>query len=127
MARHEGGCMCGAVRYELDDAGSVANYCHCRSCRMATGGPVAAFVDLKPGAFSWTKGPARFFESSPGVRRGFCASCGTALTYEADDSPDEVHVMSPTLDDPAPFAPTGFFYEEERLSWLHLRLSGETS
>ncbi len=52
MARHEGGCMCGAVRYELDDAGSVANYCHCRSCRMATGGPVAAFVDLKPGAFS---------------------------------------------------------------------------
>jgi len=127
MARHEGGCMCGAVRYAIDDVGAVANYCHCRSCRMATGGPVAAFVDLKPGAFAWTRDPATHYASSPGVRRGFCATCGTALTYEADDTPDEVHVMSPTLDDSTPFAPSGFFHEEERLAWLHLRLSGATT
>ncbi len=125
MAMHEGGCLCGRIRYALDDTGSQSNYCHCRSCRLATGGAVAAFVDLVPGAFSWTKGTPAFFGSSPGVRRGFCAHCGTALTYEADEMPGEVHVMSPTLDDPSPFAPVGEVFAEERIPWLHLRLTGD--
>lgn len=122
MSRHEGGCLCGAVRYVLDDDGAKTNYCHCRSCRMATGGPVAAFVDLKPGAFAWTAGEPSFFASSPGVKRGFCGTCGTSLTYQADDLPDEVHVMSPTLDDPSPFAPNREFFSDERIPWLHVRL-----
>ncbi len=123
MGRHEGGCLCGAVRFAFDDEGAETNYCYCRSCRMATGGPLAAFVDLKPGAFAWTAGEPQFYVSSPGVRRGFCRTCGTAMTCEADALPGEVHVMSPTVDDPSPFAPSGEIFSEERIPWLHAKLT----
>lgn len=119
---HDGGCLCGALRYRITGAAPATNYCHCRSCRLATGGPVAAFADLAPGQFAWTAGEPAFFASSPGVRRGFCPTCGSALTYENDAMPGEVHVLSATLDDPGPMAPTGVFFKEERIAWVHLRL-----
>ncbi len=122
---HDGGCLCGAVRYRIAGEPPALNYCHCRSCRLATGGPVAAFADLAPGQFTWTRGEPAFYASSAPVRRGFCPTCGTALTYESTEMPDEVHVLSATLDDPAPFAPTSEFFAEERIPWLHVRLPGK--
>jgi len=122
---HEGGCLCGALRYRFEGAPPRANLCHCHSCRLATGAPVTAFVDLAPGQFTWAKGEPTYFASSPGVRRGFCNTCGTALTYEAQDMPDEVHVLSATLDHPTLFPPTEEFFAQERIPWVHVRLQAE--
>jgi hypothetical protein len=118
MSVHEGGCLCGRVRYRFEGAAPATNVCYCRSCRMATGGPVVAFADLAPGQFAWIAGDPAFYASSPKVRRGFCAHCGTSLTYENKDAPDGVHVLSVTLDDPTPFAPAAEFYAEERIPWI---------
>jgi hypothetical protein len=63
--------------------------------------------------------PARF-ESSPGVRRGFCATCGSTLTYEGDRWPGEIHLHVGAFDDPETLAPAGQAFADERLSWLHL-------
>ncbi len=120
----EGGCLCGAVRYRITGKVPAANLCHCRSCRMATGAPVVGFADLAPGQFAWTRGEPTFYASSPAVRRGFCPACGTSLTYESDDLPGEVHVLSATLDDPAAVPPTGEFFAEEKIPWVHVRLPG---
>lgn len=114
--------MCGAVRYRFTGMPLSCNLCHCRSCRLATGTPVAAFVDLAADQFAWTRGEPAFFASSVPVRRGFCPSCGTALTYESRDLPGEMHVLSATLDDPSPFAPTEEVFAEERISWMKLRV-----
>jgi hypothetical protein len=47
-----GGCMCGAVRYELQDDSTWNVHCHCASCRQHTGAPVAAFaVSSRPTKF----------------------------------------------------------------------------
>jgi len=119
---HEGGCLCGAVRYRVTGAAPACNVCYCRSCRLATGAPVVAFADLAPGQFSWTSGEPAIYASSPGVRRGFCPTCGTALTFEHEGQPGEVHVLSATFDDPAPFVPDKEFFVEERLPWLQVRL-----
>jgi hypothetical protein len=123
----EGGCLCGALRYRIDGAIPAANLCHCRSCRMAAGAPVVAFADLAPGQFAWTAGEPAFYASSAGVRRGFCATCGTALTYESEDLPGEVHVLSATLDDPGAAPPTGELFAEERIPWMVVRLPGGRS
>lgn len=120
----EGGCLCGAVRYRITGRVPDANLCHCRSCRMATGGPAVAFADLAPGQFAWTKGEPTFFASSPPVRRGFCPTCGSSLTYESDDLPGEVHVLSATLDTPEAVPPTAEVFAEERIPWMHVRLPG---
>lgn len=123
-AGNEGGCLCGALRYRIQGEPIGVGLCHCRSCRLATGGPVAGFVDLPPGGFVWTAGEPAFYASSPGVRRGFCSTCGTALTFEADDLPGEVHLLSATLDDPTPWVPdeAGTTHSGDRISWLKIKL-----
>ncbi len=69
----------------------------------------------------FTKGAPKLFESSPGVRRGFCAECGSTLTYETDDLPDEIHIHIGALDRPEDFPPHGSpSFPEERVSWFRI-------
>lgn len=74
-----GGCQCGAVRFALESFGR-ASICHCRMCQKAFGsffGPLVSANGLR-----WTRGEPKRFASSNLIRRGFCADCGTPLTYE---------------------------------------------
>ena len=77
-----GGCQCGAVRYRVEGELGRASICHCRMCQKALGGPFGAFVSVKADQITWTHGGRRRFASSNKVRRGFCADCGTPLTFE---------------------------------------------
>ena len=80
-----GGCQCGAVRYRLDAEPVGSNVCHCRMCQKAGGGPFMAFAGVKLAELVWTRGAPKVFASSDIAKRGFCADCGTPLTYRATD------------------------------------------
>jgi len=58
------------------------------------------------------------YASSEGVRRGFCAACGSPLTYESARWPTEIHFHVSAFDRPEDFPPTDHAFAEERLSWL---------
>lgn len=116
---HEGGCLCGAVRYALRGAPTYSAHCHCRSCQRAVGAGVTTWSGVKPENFEVTRGRIAVYESSPGVRRGFCRACGTSLTYAGDGWTD-VGVLSATLDDPGVARPTTNVYLEHRLPWVAL-------
>lgn len=60
------------------------------------------------------------YESSPGVRRGFCRNCGTPLSYEADRCGDEIHLYVSTLDAPEIFLPQAHVFYAEHIPWLEL-------
>ena len=47
---------------------------------------------------SWTRGAPKIFASSDFAERGFCADCGTPLTYRATSS-DRIAVTLGSLDD----------------------------
>ena len=94
-----GGCQCGAVRYAAESLGR-ASICHCRMCQKAFGsffGPLVTAHDLVR-----TRGEPKRFESSNLVKRGFCAECGTPLTYECDGA---VEIAIGSLDNVALAAP----------------------
>jgi hypothetical protein len=117
----EGGCLCGAVRYQLQGPPDWAAHCHCRSCQKATGSAFATWIGVKREKLEITKGRLAIFNSSPGVERSFCGRCGTSLTYVAEDRwPGEVSVLAPTLDDPSAVAPTAHVYVEHQLAWVKL-------
>ena len=131
----EGGCLCGAVRYRIDAPPLWTGYCHCTTCRRSTGAPVTMFIGARSKAVRFTAGERTTYASSPGVQRGFCAECGTPLTYEAERFPGETHFFYvSTFDEPQAFAPMFHVYYEERLKWLeiadslprHATLSGRT-
>jgi hypothetical protein len=100
-ASHEytGGCQCGAVRFRADAVGR-ASICHCRMCQKAFGG---LFGPLVTGlGLEWTRGAPKHFASSNKARRGFCAKCGTPLTYEYDGG---IELAIGAFDDPSLAAP----------------------
>ena len=119
LQQHDGGCMCGAVRYRLHGPFTYSAHCHCRSCQRAVGAGFVTFSAVAPENFEIVKGKLTIYESSPGVRRGFCSECGTSLTYAGDDWED-VAVLSATLDDPAAAVPTSNVYLEHKQPWVAL-------
>ncbi len=116
--RHEGGCLCGAVRYETNGTPKWVAHCHCESCRSNTGCPVTTFVGWQRDNFRYTSGTPQRYVSSPGVYRSFCATCGTPLTYGADRCADEVHVYVATYDRPQDFPATAHVHYAERIPWF---------
>jgi len=69
--------------------------------------------------FKVTKGQITIHESSPGVRRGFCNTCGTSLTYASADW-DDPAVLSATFDDPGVAKPTTNVYLDHQHTWVVL-------
>ncbi len=118
---HQGGCLCGAVRYKLRGAPDWSAHCHCRSCQKATGAAFTTWAGMKKENFEVTTGRLTVCNTSPDVERGFCGRCGTSLTYVAEKGwPGQVSVLAPTLDDPGIVAPTAHVYVEHRLPWVKL-------
>jgi hypothetical protein len=113
-----GGCLCGAIRYRVTAAPLETSLCHCRSCRLATGAPVAAWVMVPRDGLVFDRGTPVGFASSPGKRRTFCGQCGTSLTYACDDRPGSIDIHTATLDDPDAFEPARETFVEEKVAWM---------
>jgi len=61
VAPFQGGCRCGAIRYEVSSEPLAVMNCHCRDCQYASGGGFSTVVVIPMAAFRLTKGtPARF-------------------------------------------------------------------
>ncbi len=112
---HTGGCQCGAVRFRVTGTLDDASICHCRMCQKAFGAYYAPLVSTRGAVLEWTRGAPRHFQSSNLVRRGFCADCGTPLTYEA---PDGVALAAGAFDDPGALPPRIQYGIEGRLPFV---------
>ncbi len=97
--RATGGCLCGAVRYEVRGPLRPVVYCHCTQCRRTSGHFSASTATrLDNLILSESKG-LRWYQSSPMARRGFCRDCGSSLFWEPT-SGDRVSIAAGTLDSP---------------------------
>ena len=100
-----GGCQCGRVRYAVEIDDNDAYLCHCRMCQRATGGVSIAFKNVAKAGLAWTTREPDRYASSPFAQRGFCAACGTPLTYESQDH-DMLDLTIGSFDEPGRFVPT---------------------
>lgn len=115
-----GGCQCGAIRYRIMIEDDDAYLCHCRMCQRATGGVAAAFKNVRVADLVWSREPDRY-RSSPFARRGFCAGCGTPLTYESDGH-DQLDLTVGSFDDPSALRPVSHSgVESWHTAWLDTR------
>ena len=112
---HTGGCQCGAVRFRVTGVLKDTSICHCRMCQKAFGAYYAPLVSTRGAALEWTRGEPKRFRSSNVVQRGFCADCGTPLTYEA---PDGVALAAGAFDDPSTLAPWVQYGVEGKLPYV---------
>lgn len=96
-----GGCMCGAVRYEINLDGAKTGNCHCRDCQKNSGGAFMPFTSVDTGKLRWISEPTGVASASKNAVRRFCAKCGTPMTWEGLEFQDHQAVSTGTLDDPA--------------------------
>jgi hypothetical protein len=121
MTGKSGRCLCGEVTYAFTGAENWTGYCHCESCRRNTSSPVTAFLGVPLAAFRFTGKAPAVYESSPGVRRLFCARCGTPMAFEADRYPGEIHLYAASLDHPETYRPQCHVHAAERLPWFDVK------
>jgi hypothetical protein len=112
-----GGCQCGAVRFAISAPPNKISICHCRMCQKATGSPFASFADVNRTDFAWTKGQPSLFRSSTIAERGYCAACGTPLSFGRIDG-DRIEIMTGAFDRPDQLVPTRQYGTESRLGWV---------
>jgi hypothetical protein len=102
----EGGCYCGAVRYEAEGDPAFKGQCHCRECQYISGGHPNVIIGMPETGFAYSKGSPKAFRrgdlENP-VTREFCGECGTHLVSKAPALPGVAMIKVGTFDDPGLF------------------------
>lgn len=115
---HEGGCRCGAARYEIDLTGAHTLNCHCRDCQKHLGAPFSVFTIVEAPQFRWLTPPTGSIALSNSAVRRFCVTCGTYLKWEGADTPDKAEINVMTLDAPEVVKVDEEIYVGTRLDWI---------
>jgi len=119
---HQAGCLCGAVRINIDAEPMAARMCWCRLCQYLGGGSGTVNVCFPAdkvttsGVVKWHRNVA---DSGNHMRRGFCPECGTPLFSIAESRPHLTFVRAGALDDPAILAPQAVIWTGAAPAWAH--------
>jgi len=105
MSAHEGGCLCGGIRYSVKTDPMRVTICHCRFCQRATGSAFLVEPIFGKSDFTLTAGePTIYQQRSEGsgkiVNIHFCARCGTKLFLSFERFAEVVGVYGGTFDNP---------------------------
>ncbi len=114
-----GGCLCGAVRFELAAPFFRAGYCHCTHCQHRTGTGSSANGRVPQSGFEIVRGieELRAYQPPSGVPKLFCGSCGGHL-FSGDPLHDEhVAVRLGALDRDPGIRPEYRQYVDSAVSW----------
>jgi hypothetical protein len=112
---YEGSCLCGAVRYRLNQRPQTVNACHCDACKKMSGGTNLLIITAPRDAFEHLSGEVQRFRRTAESGRPSdvvrCASCGTRLWHEPQ-APIIV-IAAGTLDDPSWVVPASHGWVEK--------------
>lgn len=85
---YEGGCLCGAIRFEAKAPALNPHSCSCKMCQRHSGALTTIWVEFSKEAVVWTgpNGKPATYRSSEISSRAFCANCGSTVGA-IDDGP----------------------------------------
>lgn len=115
----KGSCLCGAVRYEVEQLDGPIAHCSCRTCRKAHAAAFTTTARVQRKHWRWIVGDDLLaaFESSPGKKRYFCPKCGSHI-FAKWDHEEEFILRVATLDDPPPAEPAAHIWRSHEIAWL---------
>jgi hypothetical protein len=116
---YKGSCLCRAIQYEIDGELGYFGYCHCTSCRKASGSAHAANAPVRRSEFRLVSGAAeiREFESSAGKTRAFCSRCGSPIYAVLQANMDIIRIRLGTLDTPFAGRPKAHTWVTDKAAW----------
>ncbi len=120
----QGGCQCGAVRYQIDAKPVALAVCHCTDCQKQSGSAFGMSLVVPRDAFS-VSGETRTFtkiaESGHKVDCVFCPACGVRVFHRPHKLTDTLNVKPGTLDDTSALPPPSLsVWTRSRQPWVWL-------
>ena len=109
MAQFTGGCLCGAVRYEINGDPVRVAHCHCDDCRRATGSSFATNAFFKEDDLVVLQGTTKTYshtaDSGNAMNKEFCPECGSQLFGFGSGNQGIRTVKVGTIDDASAIQP----------------------
>ena len=123
---YQGSCLCGSIRFEVNNKLEPVVNCHCKYCRKAHAAAFATFLSIPDANFKITQGEDtltkhgyRFANSD--AYRCFCSICGTRLfNHLPSINRASVSVAALELSAEEDIRPVAHINCESKCSWLEL-------
>ena len=116
MMIHEGGCLCGAVRFKAEGPPINVRICHCLTCQKAMGSPFYARAMFEQNALT-IEGQTERYPTSPHLERVFCPKCGTRLgSWRTNGTAAGIALA--LFDDRNAFRPTEHIWVSRKMDWV---------
>ena len=121
-----GGCLCGAVRFDLDELPVSASYCHCRRCQRRTGTAASVSARIVPGSLRVASGEEglRAFEPPDGFAKGFCSLCGGQLWSRDSNDPSVLGIRMGAFDEDPGVRPSFHQFVAYAAAWEPIQDDG---
>lgn len=117
---HEGGCLCGAVRFTTRGKLRELIFCHCSQCRKQTGLYYAATNVLDSDMNLEGADEITWYRSSSAARRGFCRHCGSALFWKAEGL-DYTSILAGAFEKPTGLEPGYHIFCADKGDYYEIR------
>jgi len=117
---YTGSCLCGSIKYEVDEIEPRMGHCHCSMCRKFHGAAFATLGEAKMENFRWIEGHALLacYKASNGTVRQFCKLCGSSMTFTpSDDTGELVEFSLGTLDSEIDLRPDAHIFVDSKANW----------
>ena len=96
-----GRCLCGGVRFELEEPAQAAGYCHCTRCQRRTGTSASASASIDGRGLRIVAGEdliKAWRHPDGGFEKLFCRECGSHLFARNPDDPATMGVRMSAFD-----------------------------
>ncbi len=123
-----GGCLCGAVKFQIKNQFDHFQLCHCTQCQKCTGSAHASNLFTEPANITWLSGLemlVRYDVEGRRLSNQFCRQCGSRMPW-LSLSGDVLAVPAGSLDDAPSMKPKANIFWPERASWYDEGLNAQT-
>ncbi|GJM13166.1 MAG: hypothetical protein DHS20C12_15690 [Pseudohongiella sp.] len=115
-----GECLCGAVKFRLEDRFPWFHQCHCKQCQQLTGTAFASNLFTEPGNIEYVDGAelvAAWEHQTREFSSSFCKNCGSNLPF-LNKSGTSLIVPAGSLNELPDIQPQANIFAGEEAPWL---------
>jgi hypothetical protein len=114
-----GQCLCGAIGYTLKSPAVSVLECHCSICRRQSGAASVVYAAYRRHDVAMS-GTLKFYRASAIAKRGFCANCGSTISYDGDDDRGLIWLTAGTHNDAGSLPQREHMHAEDKLAWVDI-------